>query len=143
MYDQIILLGVLVSLAFTELTGLSAGLIVPGYLVLCLESPQRIAYTLALSLCAVGLCRLLVRVVILYGRRRFAVLLVLTYFVDLALRTVGLVPGGLSMIGVLIPGILAREFDRQGIADTLLAVTATTALLTALAFAVHALAGGQ
>lgn len=142
MYNQIVLLGVLVSLAFTELTGLSAGLVVPGYLVLCLESPRRIAYTLALSLCAVGLCRLLARVAILYGRRRFAVLLVLTYFLDLALRTVGVVSGGLSMIGVLIPGILAREFDRQGVADTLLAVTATTALLTALAFAVRALAGG-
>ena len=142
MYNQIVLLGVLVSLAFTELTGLSAGLVVPGYLVLCLESPQRIAYTLALSLCAVGLCRLLVHVVILYGRRRFAVLLVLTYFLDLALRMAGLVSGGLSMIGVLIPGILAREFDRQGIVDTLLAAASTTALLTTLVFAVRALAGG-
>ena len=142
MYNQIVLLGVLVSLAFTELTGLSAGLVVPGYLVLCLESPQRIAYTLALSLCAVGLCRLLVHVVILYGRRRFAVLLVLTYFLDFALRMAGLVSGGLSMIGVLIPGILAREFDRQGIVDTLLATASTTALLTALVFAVRALAGG-
>ena len=45
------------------------------------------------------------------------------------------------MIGVLIPGILAREFDRQGIADTLLAVTATTALLTALIFALHMTGG--
>ena len=142
MYNQIVLLGVLVSLAFTELTGLSAGLIVPGYFVLCLESPQRIAYTLVLSLCAVGLCRLLARVVILYGRRRFAVLLVLTYFLDLALRMAGLVSGGLSMIGVLIPGILAREFDRQGIVDTLLAAASTTALLTMLVFAVRALAGG-
>ncbi len=142
MYNQIVLLGVLVSLAFTELTGLSAGLIVPGYFVLCLESPQRIAYTLVLSLCAVGLCRLLARVVILYGRRRFAVLLVLTYFLDLALRMAGLVSGGLSMIGVLIPGILAREFDRQGIVDTLLAAASTTALLTTLVFAVRALAGG-
>lgn len=142
MYDQIILLGVLVSLAFTELTGLSAGLIVPGYLVLCLDSPQRIVYTLVLSLCAVGICRLFARVVILYGRRRFAVLLMLTYFLDLALRTVGLTPSELSMIGVLIPGILAREFNRQGIVDTLLAVTATTALLTALTFAVRALVGG-
>ena len=69
-------------------------------------------------------------------------LLVLTYFLDLALRTIGLIPGGLNMIGVLIPGILAREFDRQGIADTLLAVTATTALLIALTFAVRALSGG-
>ncbi len=142
MYDQTILLGVLISLAFTELTGLSAGLIVPGYLALCLDSPRRIAYTLALALCAAGLCRLLARVTILYGRRRFAALLLLTYFLDLCVRTTGLVPGGLSMIGVLIPGILAREIDRQGAVDTLLAVTVTTALLTALSFAVRALGGG-
>ena len=141
MYDEIILLGVLVSLGFAELTGLSAGLIVPGYLVLCLDSPRRIVYTLALSLCAVWLCRLIAQITILYGRRRFAVLLMLTYFLDLALRTVGLIPDGLSMIGVLIPGILARELDRQGIADTLLAVTATTAMLTALMFVLRA-AGG-
>lgn len=142
MYDQIILLGVLVSLAFTELTGLSAGLIVPGYLALCLESPQRIAYTLALSLCAVGLCRLLARVVILYGRRRFAVLLVLTYFLDLALRTDRTGPRWAQHDRCAHPRDTGREFDRQGVADTLLAVTATTALLTALAFAVRALAGG-
>ena len=141
MYDEIILLGVLVSLGFAELTGLSAGLIVPGYLVLCLDSPRRVVYTLALSLCAVWLCRLIAQITILYGRRRFAVLLMLTYFLDLALRTVGLIPDGLSMIGVLIPGILSREFDRQGIADTLLAVTATTAMLTALMFVLRA-AGG-
>lgn len=141
MYDEIILLGVLVSLGFAELTGLSAGLIVPGYLVLCLDSPRRVVYTLALSLCAVWLCRLIAQITILYGRRRFAVLLMLTYFLDLALRTVGLIPDGLSMIGVLIPGILARELDRQGIADTLLAVTATTAMLTALMFVLRA-AGG-
>ena len=39
MYNQIILLGVVVSMIFTEITGLSAGLIVPGYLVLALHSP--------------------------------------------------------------------------------------------------------
>ena len=42
MYSQIILAGVLVSLLFTELTGLSAGLIVPGYLALSLHSPLRL-----------------------------------------------------------------------------------------------------
>ena len=142
MYEQIILLGVLVSLVFTEWTGLSAGLIVPGYLVLCLDSPKRIAYTLALALCAAGLCRLLAHVTILYGRRRFASLLLLSYFLDFCARTLGLVPDGLSMIGVLIPGILAREIDRQGAVDALLAVTVTTALLTALSFAVRTLGGG-
>lgn len=39
MYNQIILLGVVVSMIFTEITGLSAGLIVPGYLVLRYIAP--------------------------------------------------------------------------------------------------------
>lgn len=142
MYDTIILLGVLVSLAFTELTGLSAGLIVPGYLALCLDAPWRIAYTLLLALCAAGLCRLLARVTILYGRRRFAVLLLLTFFLDLLVRTTGLIPAGLSAIGVLIPGILAREIDRQGIVDTLLAVGITTGLLSLVTLALRAWTGG-
>lgn len=51
MYDQIILLGVLVSLAFTELTGLSAGLIVPGYLALAL-SRRSASHIRSRSLCA-------------------------------------------------------------------------------------------
>lgn len=142
MYDTIILLGVLVSLVFNELTGLSAGLIVPGYLALCLDAPWRIAYTLLLALCAAGLCRLLARVTILYGRRRFAVLLLLTFFLDLLVRTTGLIPAGLSAIGVLIPGILAREIDRQGIVDTLLAVGITTGLLSLVTLALRAWTGG-
>lgn len=103
--------------------------------------PAELCNFLQFQLCAELIYLLQLLLVILYGRRRFAALLMLTYFLDLALRMVGLVPGGLNMIGVLIPGILAREFDRQGIADTLLAVTATTALLTALIFALHMTGG--
>lgn len=38
MYNETILLGVVLSLIFTEITGLSAGLIVPGYLALYLTA---------------------------------------------------------------------------------------------------------
>lgn len=142
MYDTIILLGVLVSLGFTELTGLSVGLVVPGYLALCLDTPWRIVYTIVLALCAVGLCRLLARVTILYGRRRFAVLLLLTFFLDFAARSLHILPSGLSMIGVLIPGILAREIDRQGIVDTLLAASVTTAVLAVAMLVLRSTTGG-
>lgn len=129
MYNQIILLGVMVSMIFTELTGLSAGLIVPGYLVLALHSPGRIAVTLAVAAAAVLLCRLASRWLILYGRRRFAFLILLTFLLSWALSVCGLLP--FSVIGVLMPGILAREIDRQGFRDALLAIAAAT-LLTAL-----------
>ena len=42
MYYDIIVLGVVVSILFSELTRLSpAGLVVPGYFVLSLHSPMR------------------------------------------------------------------------------------------------------
>ena len=128
MYNETILLGVVLSLIFTEITGLSAGLIVPGYLALYLHSPGRIVCTLLLAAAAVGLCKLLSQVLILYGR--FAVLMLLTFFLSLALDAAGLLP--FSPIGILMPGIIAREFDRQGFRDSLLAMAVTTGL-TALA----------
>lgn len=133
MYHKIVLMGVLVSMLYTELTGLSAGLIIPGYFVLCLQSPLRILYTVVLALAALGTCMLLSRVMILYGRRRFVLLLVLTFAMDTLLTRTGLLPGGFDAIGVLVPGILAREMDRQGIKDALLSVVITTLLLALLA----------
>ena len=129
MYNEAIILGVIVSMVYTELTGLSAGLIIPGYLALSLHSPVRLVYTVAVAAAAVGLCRLLSCVVILYGRRRFALLIVLTFALAAGADVLNLVPGGLSVIGILIPGILAREMDRQGFADSLLSVAVTTGVL--------------
>ncbi len=132
MYSQIILAGVLVSLLFTELTGLSAGLIVPGYLALSLHSPLRLAYTLLISAAAMAICRLLSQAVILYGRRRFVMLLILTFLLDAAAARTGLLPIRINAVGLLIPGIIAREMDRQGFWDTLLSLAAATAVLVLL-----------
>lgn len=132
MYHETILIGVLVSLLYTELTGLSAGLIIPGYLALCLHAPVRILSTLVIATVAVGIGKLLSRFVILYGRRRFALLLVLTFLINVLLDQASLFSGGGSVIGTLIPGIIAREFDRQGFSDTLLSLALTSVLTAAL-----------
>lgn len=124
MYNQAIILGVLVSLIYTEITGFSAGLIIPGYLALNLHSPVRLAYTLLVALAALGLCQLLARVVILYGRRRFAVLILLTFLIGAAAGWLNIVP--VSVVGVVLPGLIAREFDRQGVLNTLLSMAVTT-----------------
>ena len=132
MYHETILAGVLISLLYTEFTGLSAGLIVPGYLALCLHSPWRIVDTLVIAAVAVGICKLLSKSMILYGRRRFAFLLVLTFFLSLLAQEISLFPSGGIVSGTLIPGIIAREFDRQGFADTLLSLALTTGLVAAI-----------
>lgn len=132
MYHETILAGVLISLLYTEFTGLFAGLIVPGYLALCLHSPWRIVDTLVIAAVAVGICKLLSKSMILYGRRRFAFLLVLTFFLSLLAQEISLFPSGGIVIGTLIPGIIAREFDRQGFVDTLLSLAVTTGLVAAI-----------
>ena len=43
MYHEIVVAGVAISLIFAELTGLSpAGLIVPGYIALSMQTPRRV-----------------------------------------------------------------------------------------------------
>ena len=103
MYYEIVLAGVAISLLFVELTGLSpAGLIVPGYLALCLQTPWRIVYTLAVAVAAWGIAKLLGNVMILYGRRRFA---------------------------VMVPGIMAQELERQGFLKSLVPLAAVVGIL--------------
>lgn len=123
------ILGVLVSIVFTELTGLSAGLILPAYFVLCLHAPWRIVYTLAIALAAAGLLRLIARRLVLFGRRRLAMVLLLSFLLDFLANKTGLLPGTFRIIGVIVPGLLAREFDRQGVPYTLLALAATVLIL--------------
>lgn len=135
MYDGVVMLGVLVSLVFSELTGLSAGLVVPGYLALSLHTPLRLASTLAVALAAALACRALSELLILYGRRRFGVTLLLAFLFSALLGRVGPAFGVADAIGVLVPGLIAHEFDRQGVRDTLLSLTATTAATALIAAA--------
>ena len=108
MYHEIVVAGVAISLIFAELTGLSpAGLIVPGYIALSMQTPHRVVYTLAVAVAAWGCARLLSRWMILYGRRRFAVLVLLAFAIDTAVSSPGLLPYDPGLIGVLVPGIMA------------------------------------
>lgn len=127
MYNITIIAGVIISMFFTEFTSLSAGLVVPGYLALCISSPLRIGYTLLLAVASMLLCRLVANRLILFGQRRFAVMIVFSFLIDLLLRSTGVIPLGFDPIGVIIPGIIARCMDRQGILKTLLSLVITTA----------------
>ncbi|MDR7870234.1 MAG: poly-gamma-glutamate biosynthesis protein PgsC [Tissierellaceae bacterium] len=130
MYNQIIVLGVIISIFFTELTGLSpAGLIVPGYIVLCLRTPQRVFYTLLVAFLAWATSRVLNNFLILYGRRRFAMMIILSFFIDLLLGNfVTKIPVP-SMIGILVPGIIASEFEKQGILRSLISLGIVVGLI--------------
>lgn len=127
-------LGVLLSLAFVWLTGIfPGGIIVPSYLVLFLREPERIAGTLLAAALTMVAYRVASEWFILFGRRRFA-FLVLTGGLCAALGS-GLLPFvfpvslEFRVIGWVIPGLIAHHMDRQGaVVTTAALVTATVAL---------------
>lgn len=127
-----LVIGILFSLIFTELTDLSpGGIIVPAYFALYADSPARMAGTVVIALLSMGLVRLLSSCMILYGRRRYAVYLICGIFLKWLLRLLGFTFGFGSFlsIGSLIPGILGRECERQHIVPTLLSLALVTAAI--------------
>lgn len=133
MYHEVVLVGVAVSLLFSELTGLSpAGLVVPGYIALSLQTPQRVLYTLLIAMLAWGAARLLERWMILYGRRRFAVLILLSFVINEVVVGTGILPYDPGMIGVLVPGIMANEVEKQGLLKSLLSLSVVVGILILL-----------
>lgn len=131
-----ILTGIAISLFFTELTGYSpSGIVVAGYLALFVNQPVWLAGTLAAALITYGLVSLLEKRLLLYGRRLFAFNLLTGMLISqggmLLTRSHTPWDSGFLVIGCVIPGLIARDFSRQGIVLTI-AATAAAVLLTRL-----------
>jgi len=135
---ETLLIGLVLALLWAELTDISpGGLIVPGYFALYLGEPLRVAATLAVALLTLAAYKLLARNVILFGRRRF----VLTVLVGAVLAQAWLLvlpglfaaPAGLRVIGLIIPGILASSLARQKALPTLASLAAVSTLTFAVA----------
>jgi gamma-polyglutamate biosynthesis protein CapC len=113
-------LGIAINLLFTEVFGLmSGGLVVPGYLAIHLSQPARVAATLAVGGVTFASVRYgLMRLIILYGRRRFG-MTIMTGFLwhGLYLAAIGGVPGlsaDLRVVGYIVPGLMANAALTQG-----------------------------
>lgn len=121
MQRDIVILGVLVSLIFWEWSNMSpAGLIVPVYLVLSLNSPLRVVHTLFIALITFIIVKLLSQKMIIYGRRRFSMMIIVSFILMYILNK-WLKPD-FSTIGILIPGIIANEFEKQGVFNSLVSL---------------------
>src|SRR6056297_2899415 len=100
MIFESLFIGMLGSLFYVELTGLYAGgIIVPGYIVLYLDQPLRILGTIIVSLIALFLYKVLSPRLILYGRRRFLLMILLGGVTTMVWYRVvpGYLPGALEL----------------------------------------------
>ncbi len=137
-------LGLVVSLLFIGLTGLHpGGVIVPSYLVLHVKYPLRIAGTLCVALLTLLCYRLASRHLMLFGTRRFVfMILVAGVWTILWLRvfpTVLPVSLEFRVIGWIVPGLIANNFERQGIVVTAASLATATTVTFVLAQTFRAL----
>lgn len=135
---ETLLIGLVLALLWAEITDVSpGGLIVPGYFALYLGQPLRLAITLAVALATLAVYRILVPRLILFGRRRFVLLVlvgaVLSQAWVLLLPRAFAAPAGLHVIGLIIPGILASSLARQKVLPTLASLLAVSTLTFAAA----------
>ena len=137
MLPQAVGTGLVVGLIFGELFGITAGgMVVPGYIALALIRPTRVVGTIAVAILVFLLVRLLSRVSLLYGRRRFAVTILLGFFLGLALEKLlrADITGSnaeFRAVGFIIPGLIAEWMDHQGVIVTIAGLI-TVAVLTRL-----------
>jgi poly-gamma-glutamate biosynthesis protein PgsC/CapC len=125
--------GLAISLIFSELFGLAAGgMVVPGYIALYLTRPIDVLLTLGAGLVTFLIVHALSAVMIVYGRRRTVLMILVGYLIGMLGRgflSGQFTPGSASLdytfIGFIIPGLIAIWIDRQGLLETF------SALLTA------------
>lgn len=132
-------LGLVVSLLLSEFLGVaSAGMVVPGYLALYLTMPGQLAVTLVAAGLTYGGIRLLGGFLIVYGRRRTAIAILLGYLLGSIVGRAGAfyfepaAVGADAVIGYIIPGLIAIWMDRQGPIETLSALTVCSVLVRLL-----------
>ncbi len=138
-----IAIGLVLGFFFYEWVGLSAGgLVVPGYIALYWDRPLMIAVTLALSLITFAFVRLIARVTILYGRRRFILMVIAGFFFrwlfQLFVMRTGLIGAEIDTIGYIIPGLIANEMERQRALPTIFSLVLVSVLVRLILIALRA-----
>jgi len=128
-------IGLAVSLLFTEIFGLAAGgMIVPGYIALFLTRPIEVGLTLGAGFLAFAVVHALSSVVIVYGRRRTVLMILVGYVIGMLIRwytrdLTPQVPDDFIVIGYIIPGLIAIWLDRQGVFPTICSLITASAVV--------------
>ncbi len=117
-------IGLIVAVLYVEIMDIyPGGIIVPAYMALFLDQPLRILVTILVAILSLMTYKLLSRVFILFGRRRFVMLILLgalwgeVWFLFLPHIYSG--PMELRAIGWVIPGLLANNLEKQRFLATL------------------------
>ena len=118
-------IGMVLSLFLTETLGVTAGgIIVPGYIAMNRENPERLLITFGVSIITFLIIKLLGNFIMVYGKRRLVLALLIGFLLGYLSRSENIITAGLGttdymVIGNIIPGLIANWMDRQGVLRTI------------------------
>ena len=126
-------MSVILGFLSAELLGIATGgLVSAGYLAFFMGIPARVVSTLAVSVVIYLATLLLQKWIIIYGRRRFMVVVLLsvifTWLIE-QLTHLGITGTDIRMVGFIIPGLIANDMLRQGMVKTLAGVSIVAILI--------------
>lgn len=119
-------LGVILSMIFQEVIGVSAGgIVVPGYVALQMHEPLRLLGTFLVSFATFGIIKGLSKVMFIYGRRRLVLSILIGFILGWFSRQSTFydmfgVDLQMQAVGFIIPGLISNWMDKQGVVKTLL-----------------------
>lgn len=136
---QLFIIGLMVGFVFYEWTGISpGGVIVPAYFALFVHDYARIGITVILAILVFGIIKFMSGYLIIYGRRKFLIAVLLGFFLKLLIETqiqpLAMIKFDLQSVGYIIPGIIANEIGRQKMAPTLLSLGIVTLIILQISF---------
>jgi poly-gamma-glutamate biosynthesis protein PgsC/CapC len=131
---ELFFIGLVLTLLFISITGLiPGGIIVPAYLVLFIDQPLRLLGTLMVAFIAWGFYKLAAHYLILFGKRRFVLLILMgaigSFLLSFILPRFFPETLELKVIGWVIPGLIASSLEKQGWVLTLSALSLMLCIL--------------
>lgn len=122
---EVLILGVIISIFFYELTDITpGGIIVPALMVVYIGQPLRMLYTVLIAVIAYFIVKLLSRRFLIFGKRRFVLLIIVSLLLHIVLNLIfgtfmgSLTRTAMSLVGYTVAGITANNMHRQGVVRT-------------------------
>ena len=134
--------GLIIGFLFYEIVGISpGGVIAPAYFALFIHQPGKIVVTVFIAVIVWLIILFLSRWLIIYGRRKLLIALILGFLIKLLieykLQPLAGFQIDLQSIGYIIPGLIANEMIRQRILPTLVALGIVTSLIYLILLLFH------
>ena len=135
MVELAVTLGIVFSLIFIEILGIAAGgIVIPGYIALQLNNPDRLIGTLIISLITYLLIILISKYTFLFGRRQMVVAILVGTILSILSHHFLIFNSAsstleFSAVGWIVPGLLAHWSVKQGYIKTIAMLSVTSIIV--------------